>query len=220
MTIIFMGKEARHYNGMKDSFDGVHVPAGLRDVASSIEIRQYLLHVTQWSSSSPTARAVLKAVHDSPKEVYLVGMKGGYQCFSSDEPRPGTGVIYVDIEGNLTYNKEGPHIGPKEQPVAFPNEIALLHEFGHAKQWIERPDFFNGNLQNTNNFANDIKADNVKGYAKRRDYGKNMLKLRQVRMTKPGWSVRIETDNMINHEWPIAHEMNYPIRQYTELGVA
>lgn len=34
-----------------------------------------------------------------------------------------------------------------------------------------------------------------------------------------GWGVRIETDNLIRHEWPICDEMGYPKRNYNDLIV-
>jgi hypothetical protein len=224
MTIIFLGKEAQTFPGMQSTFTQTHVPNGLRGVCTAIETRTFLLEVASWSTKSKTAKEVLAAVHASDKEVYLVGMKGGYQCFSSDEPSPGKGVIYIDVEAKLGVRVQGPH---GETVASLHNYIATLHEFGHAKQWIERPDFFAGGAQNTPDFANKIKAAAFSRllktapsgltYGQQRTLVNNHLQHTNMKMTKPAWSVRIETDNLIHHEWPICREMGYPVRQYTDL---
>jgi hypothetical protein len=45
------------------------------------------------------------------------------------------------------------------------------------------------------------------------------LQYREVRMAKPKWDVRIETDNLNRHEWPMCDELGYPKRNYTDLQV-
>lgn len=199
------------------------MPNGLRGVCTSVETRTFLLEVSEWASSSKTAKEILGAVHASDKEVYLVGMKGGYQCFSSDEPAVGKGVVYIDVEAKLGVRVKGPH---GESVASLHNYIATLHEFGHAKQWIERPEFFAGGAQNTPDFANKIKAAAFSRlmksappgtYGEQRKFAEGHLKHTNMRMCKPAWSVRIETDNLIQHEWPVCREMGYPTRQYTDL---
>ena len=101
MTIVFVGKEAESMPGLAATFAKVHRENGFRESLSAIQIRTFLLEVTAWSSKSATAKAVLNAVHNSTRDVLLVGMKGGYQCFSSDEPSRGKGVVYVDCSAKL-----------------------------------------------------------------------------------------------------------------------
>ena len=157
-------------------------------------------------------------------------MKGGYQCFSSDEPTRGAGVVYVDVNAKLGVKVQGPH---GQQIVPLHNNIAFLHELGHAKQWIKSPAFFNGALQNTGGFEKDIKnaasemMTKVRtrvetkpeglGYSANKNWGTAPLQLTGLRLCRPGWSVRIETDNLMTHEWLICDEMRYPKRQYTDL---
>jgi len=43
--------------------------------------------------------------------------------------------------------------------------------------------------------------------------------LAALRVCKPEWGVRIETDNLIRHEWPICEEMGFAKRNYTDLIV-
>ena len=46
------------------------------------------------------------------------------------------------------------------------------------------------------------------------------LKLQATRVTNPQWAVRIETDNLIRHEWPMCVEAGYPKRNYSEIGIS
>lgn len=49
---------------------------------------------------------------------------------------------------------------------------------------------------------------------------KGFLDLTNVRLTKPAWGVKLETDNLIRHEWPICRELGWPepsLRHYTDI---
>jgi hypothetical protein len=63
-----------------------------------------------------------------------------------------------------------------------------------------------------------LKKDLMPGAGGQGSAWKN-LKLQQVRMCKPQWGVRIETDNLMRHEWPICEEFKLPKRNYTDLVV-
>lgn len=130
-----------------------------------VRTRQYLLEVTSWASASKTAKAVLSAVHDAREEVFVVGMKGGFQAFSNDEPTAKgekVPVIFVDLDAKLGLRVRNAH-NASEEPnmigakVEFSNYIAFLHELGHAKQWIENPVFFIAPPMATTRFAADIR---------------------------------------------------------------
>jgi len=46
------------------------------------------------------------------------------------------------------------------------------------------------------------------------------LNLGSNRLTKPAWGVKLETDNLISHEWPICRELGWPegnLRHYTDI---
>jgi hypothetical protein len=51
--------------------------------------------------------------------------------------------------------------------------------------------------------------------------GKSLVRdpyqLQSLRVVRPQWGVRIETDNLSRHEWPICEELGYPKRNYTDL---
>lgn len=221
--IIFMGKNAEHTPGLAESFSQLHREHGMTAICSSVEVRAWLVDVTNWAARSQTAMELLKFVHMAEKVVYLVGMKGGYQCFSCDEPERGKGVIYIDVQAKLGVRVHGPHT---ESVVPMHNYISTLHEFGHAKQWIERPEFYTGGVQSTPEFASRILAAararikvpaHITAHKDKKAFVDSILKPQDMRQAMPAWSVRTETDNLIRHEWPICREMGYPLRQYTDL---
>ena len=69
------------------------------------------------------------------------------------------------------------------------HDIAFLHELGHAKQWIENPSFFNGNLNNTKKFAGDIQNAAKSFWQKKLkiNYGAagKLLRHNALRLTSP-----------------------------------
>jgi hypothetical protein len=102
-----------------------------------------------WARNSPTAVSLVRFVEDAPKKIVVVGMKGGYQCFDSTAGvDKNLQVIFIDLDGQLTVNVRTPHnisFDPNlctANVAPLNNRVALLHEFGHAKQWIERPTLF------------------------------------------------------------------------------
>jgi hypothetical protein len=136
-------------------------------------------------------------------------------------------------------------VGPKRN-VSLHSYIGFLHELGHAKQFLENPGFFrevtanitkatwvnrtgskgpvalgggSGAFQSDPKFRFEIETAAKKMYEKKRPNAHKGLQLTNVRMTKPQWGVRIETDNLNRHEWPMCDELGYPKRNYTDLVV-
>jgi hypothetical protein len=113
----------------------------------------YFSEVREWSKDSPTARAIIKLVEESDVIINFIGMHGGFQCFDesagnrlSKKPEP---TIYIDLLGKLSVYVRKPHENilsrsqtPHANMSSFNNRIALLHELGHSKQFIERPEWY------------------------------------------------------------------------------
>lgn len=113
----------------------------------------YFNEVREWSKGSPTARAIIKLVEEADVVINFVGMNGGFQCFDEsaknrvskrDEP-----TIYIDLLGKISVYVRKPHENilsrsqtPHANMSSFNNRVALLHELGHAKQFIERPEWY------------------------------------------------------------------------------
>jgi hypothetical protein len=131
--------------------------AGYKGCHSGEKTREAVEDAKLWATKSKTAREVMSYVETSGKEILVVGMRGGYQCFDSTgtDQMKKVPVVYIDLDGRLTNFVRQPHqlhFAPEDckdlgvSSVAMDNRVALLHEFGHAKQWIERPTFFDGHF--------------------------------------------------------------------------
>lgn len=190
---------------------------GYKGCHSAGRTKMMLKDTEWWARNSKTAQKVLQLVKGSAKKITVVGMRGGYQCFDSD------GMIFIDIDGQLTVNVRGPHdlhldprvISGRRNVVELNNRLAILHEFGHAKQWIETPAMFDNKqgdydarLDKTK-FAQDIRAAAEKRLKKTGD--ESVLPAKET-VSSIAWSVKIELDNMSRHEWPICKELGLPMR--------
>jgi hypothetical protein len=241
VMIEFPGKEAEKM--FASTFKGSNF-ATFQGCYSGVQMRQHLLSVTAWAHNSRTAKTLIDAVQGSKQTVYLVGMRGGYQAFDNEAINDLTGakvaVAFVDLDAKLGVKVRNPH-NADDQPaqvaevVSLHNNVAFLHELGHARQWFELPGFFAGTGQwNASNFGKQIKNAAV-NMATRNDpsaprkgtgplagvqYNKavnnfvaNHAVFGGIEAAGPkGWSVRIEQDNMFRHEWPICDELRIPKR--------
>jgi hypothetical protein len=119
-------------------------------IFSAEQTEAFVKETIAWSEQhSKTAKEILKFVRDAKQTVYIVGMTGGYTSFNSNCPLPSHGVVYIDLASKfhvkttiLEYS-----IGTNEpERILDRREISrhvvLLHELGHAKQWIENPHLF------------------------------------------------------------------------------
>ena len=193
--------------------------------------KAYLEKVRDWSADSKTALATINFVERALPEVSIVGMRGGETSFDSDCPVRGKGVIYVNLDLRM---------GIRGSNVDMHQYVALLHEFGHAKQWIERPEFFSTSPLETSAFKDMIEKSAAEFFQKRilaaqgREFKKmsvdemdevrvKNLGLSNLMVKKENWRqrdsiVRIESDNLARHEWPICDEKKMPRRNsYADL---
>jgi hypothetical protein len=243
---------------------------GYKGCYSQQETHKKLIATVKWAQRSPLARQIFEFVSLHSKRIVVVGMKGGFQCFSSTEGDNKVPVVYIDLDGKLTINARTPHnlhfdpsarlnsglradtslhIDPSawgNRPTAeLDNNIALLHELGHAKQWLERPQLFDGDyraggLDFTLALRKHAETVVKRGLEKAPDSplahnirmaaGRTLAdfpsvpqtpeELAQVKKNRPVWSVHIESDNMARHEWPICRELGLPYRQnYRDINV-
>lgn len=117
--------------GSRDAFIA-QVP-GHASVCSNIEMSAIMYEVRKWSAGSATASRIIHDVNLSSVSVHVIGMKGcGFSCFCSDHPIKGQGTAYVDVQSQYEVNGHPLH-----------TYIVILHELGHAKQFLENPFWFN-----------------------------------------------------------------------------
>lgn len=100
----------------------------------------------------------MHAVETSDKEILVIGMRGGYQCFDSTatDQLQKVPVVFIDLDGRLDRLVRQPHqlhFAPQDLRAGggtvegMDNRVALLHELGHAKQWIDNPTFFDNHYK-------------------------------------------------------------------------
>ena len=117
---------------LKSDTFGIANPSA-RTICSRIEMLQYIPRLREWSDGSRTALSILDYVENSSVKIHVIGMKScGYSCFDSDCPTKGEGTAYVDIERPYFVGGAKLH-----------THVVVLHELGHAKQYIENPFWFN-----------------------------------------------------------------------------
>jgi hypothetical protein len=217
---------------------------GYKGCYSAEETQNAIAEAKNWARYSPTARKLLFFIERSKQKILVVGMRGGYQCFDStggkNKDKP---VIFIDLNGKLTVNVRTPHnlhldpnlcTGAVEE---LDNNVALLHEFGHAKQWIERPTLFDNNHPGRGSgfdarlekktFATAIRDQAIEMRERRTKVENDLEKVGKLPYKKtdvfqskaefdefraPAWGPVIEMDNMARHEWPICREMGLPLR--------
>ena len=172
---------------------------GYKGCYSPRDTERELVDATSWAWNSKTARDLMAAVTSSEKQIYVVGMRGGFQCFNSTEgPDQDLPVVFIDLDGRLTVNVRTPHNlhwtpnTCRGTVLPLPNRIALLHEFGHAWQWIERPLMFDnqkGKATPKKIAVTDTRAD---GVAKWNDDGTVKQKMVTVKGGKFDFDARLE----------------------------
>jgi len=147
--------------------------------------------------SSATAAEIIKFVENEPKisiGVACIEMDGafGSSCLAIGEvspvivwnPKKKFQVSGWEITGYRKYNNS-PIYGSKEI-MTYPPELVLLHELGHAKQYIEHPDWFTKEKSG---------GDAIPGTKSTKD---------------------IESDNLERHERPVAKDLGLKVRQSYE----
>ena len=117
--------------GSRDAFAAQ--PPGPATVCSNVEMSAIMYEVRKWSAESPTAHRIIHDVNLSKVAVHVIGMKGcGFSCFCSDHPVVGQGTVYVDVQSRYEVNGHELH-----------TYVIILHELGHAKQFLNNPFWFN-----------------------------------------------------------------------------
>lgn len=201
------------------------------------ETQKAIGDVKNWARKSSTAKKLMFFVEISFTKFIVVGMRGGYQCFDSTAgPDKNLPVVFVDLDGKLTVNVRGPHnlhLDPNlcsGNVLPLDNGIALLHEFGHVRQWIERPTMFDNKKPASSvakprfgggqfdarlekaTFARQINEGAKKLWDSKGDSSSVQTTEERGEFKAPVWGPPIEMDNMSRHEWPICRELGLPLR--------
>jgi hypothetical protein len=242
MTIAWLS-EAAAESEFEDTLTQWATMYGYKGCYSAEETQKAIGDTKTWAMYSPTARKLMFFIERSAQRITVVGMRGGYQCFDSTAGRnKDMPVIFIDLNGKLTVNVRTPHnlhLDPNAcngQVLELDNNVALLHEFGHAKQWIERPTLFDNRHPGRGGFdariekktfASAIRDKAIEMRQRRGQVEENLAKVGKLpyktpdvfqskeefdEFRAPAWGPVIEMDNMARHEWPICREMGLPLR--------
>lgn len=242
MTIEWLS-EAAAETEFEDTLTQWATMYGYKGCYSAAETMKAIADTKEWARYSPTARKLMFYIERAPQTITVVGMRGGYQCFDSTAGRnKDKPVIFIDLNGKLTVNVRTPHnlhLDPNACTglvADLDNNVALLHEFGHAKQWIERPTLFDNRHPGRGGFdariekktfatairdkAIEVRQRRTKVEDDLAKVGKLPYKTPDVFQSKaefeqfqaPNWGPVIEMDNMSRHEWTICREMGLPLR--------
>jgi hypothetical protein len=119
------------------------------------------------------------------------------------------------------------HVSPQDfkgQIQDLSNRIAILHELGHAKQFIERPRLFTRPMKPAGSEIQKLAMERAQRNMGRTDEFKSdpnkIATVADIKDVRPlAWDAVVEMDNMDRHEWPICREMKIPYRKnYCDLG--
>src|SRR5262249_16117371 len=82
----------------------------LRDLYSAAETKDYVTGAVKWAfmGGSQTALDLFYFIQRASEPIYVIGMKGGFQCFGSEEGiRGDKRAVFIDIGGTLNINQRG-----------------------------------------------------------------------------------------------------------------
>ncbi len=162
----------------------------------------YYNALTQLKTRSPTAATIIDFLENKSPTVQISILvteveDGAFGPFSLVWGFTGPCIVWTPSKSFNTRGAEitgyrdsgAPKITGSKVAVIYPSEIVLLHELGHAKQYIENPDWFSsqgagGIVRPGSKTTNEIEADNLKrhevpvckeyGLAQRQNYADGM----------------------------------------------
>jgi hypothetical protein len=80
----------------------------LRDLYSAAETKEYVTDAVKWAfmGGSQTALDLFYFIQKATEPIHIIGMKGGFQCFGSEEGLRGNKrAVFIDIDGILSINQ-------------------------------------------------------------------------------------------------------------------
>lgn len=197
----------------RDTLTGWGDPA----ILGAAEGSTRLAGVRSWAARSPTAQHVLSVVDVSPKQIDLVCLHGGDTVFDADTPAPDRAIVFWNVDACYSFEQNGTQ--------TLHPYVVLLHELGHAVQWITNPLFFGGTFPQSPDAESRIRdggralytrmaeGKQITGFAATRRFIEARMQMSGPSRSPLPWSPRIEIDNLYRHEWPICDEAGLPRRQ-------
>lgn len=167
--------------------------------------------------ASSTAQSILSFLRSSDKAVgiLLLDMSGGYDSMHIPASvLSGDGATKVFTGGVAVLNVENPLT---IRGTVIPLGVSLLHELGHAKQNIERTEWYEAKyaecMRGDDAIAKLVESDpSLKGLSFKLAREKKAELKGQMLAAKKAAKLEIEEDNIQRHEKPILVQLGLPFR--------
>lgn len=175
-----------------------HTSTGLR-IMDEVRNSKTIINVVAWRSTNP--------------------IQPGFSMFSNDSPMPNEGTIFVNLDQLVSVAT--PNSEDKNKNNMLNNFVLILHEVGHAKQFIDNPSWFRSN-QNTSDYISVVKQDVLQNIARQtgKSWGIEAKANRILGNAHKAFSSAIEWENYIYHEGPICDEIGVARRiRYDNLNM-
>jgi hypothetical protein len=176
-----------------------HTRTGL-SILEAVRKSKVTIHVVAWRSSNP----------DNP----------GFSMFSNDSPVYGEGTVYVNLDQLVEVTAPSEADVRTGRRTLYNNFVLILHEIGHAKQFIDNPSWFRLN-QGTGEYIAKQKEALMEVYGARagKSWGIEAKVLSIMGNPVKSYSSAIEWDNYIYHDGPICDELGLARRMwYTNIS--
>ena len=191
-------------------------PAGVihqNTIVSAFEAELNFQRARMWAKSKTrTGYWLFEEVRKSPVQINVVAWRStnplnpGFSMFSNDSPLPGQGTIYVNLEQLVSVDRPNPEDAKKN--LMLNNFVLILHEIGHAKQFIDAPAWFRSNegTGKYNEHYKKVVMDAVKNKTGKA-WGIEGTVDRIMGNAHKAFSSAIEWENYLYHEGPICDEV-------------
>ena len=145
--------------------------------------------------------------------------QSGFTMFANDSLVVGQGTLYGNLEAMARVATLAPHEQGKN--ATLNNFVVMLHEIGHAKQFIDNPVWFRSNEGTGSYIAPQREAvKEILAYQTGKTWGIEGKANRILGNAHKAFSSAIEWDNYLYHEGPICDEIGVARRgRYTNINM-
>jgi hypothetical protein len=210
------------HNACMNNPGGLPIP--FSKIVSPLEAEMNIELTRRWARKhSKTGLEIMNLVSSKTSNlIHVIAWRGegadeGFTMFDSDSPLPGEGTVFVNLDVFVQIVESQ---GQQNKSDTMNNFVVILHEIGHAKQFIEMPLIFTSGALDSSSPANQSRSLASANYDKQVQQramelkGKGMKysdasKTVQRELGKPphvAFSSIVEWDNYQRHEGPICDE--------------
>jgi hypothetical protein len=202
-------------------------PAGVINAGMLVDAKEAEINFGRcqvWSNKhSFTAKRLLNEVKKSPVVINVVAWRSsnpsqpGFTMFASDSPIDGQGTVFINLEAiarvaQLETFSAGGRIamvpGGTGKNVTLNSFVVMLHEIGHAKQFVDNPAWFRRNETTKNHMQPQFNAmQEVLIHQSNKSWVREDKVLRALGDAHKKFSSAIEYENYLYHEGPICDEI-------------